>query len=285
MPTAKNGAIELYYETFGIQEDPVVICLPGMGNQLIIYPEEFCLALVDRGFFVIRMDNRDAGLSSITDESDEYVLSDMADDTIAVLDAVGVDTAVVLGLSLGGMVAQQLAVDHPERVRALVSLASTPGEQDLPSATPEVIAALTAPSEATTLSFKCSEAEAAATSATSSFMGMSSICTQLMARIRCPTRNLVWIKGLSSWIRVITGLSLASPSPHFCCLVLWASTENFLWVFLCLDLSLDFSFFLLDVGGTGCSLISVRRLVSLVSEISSCVGSNVLCGCDGDASP
>lgn len=144
-----NGAIELYYETFGIQEDPVVICLPGMGNQLIIYPEEFCLALVDRGFFVIRMDNRDAGLSSITDESDTYTLSDMADDTLAVLDSVGVDTAVVLGLSLGGMVAQQLAVDHPERVRALVSLASTPGEEGLPSATPDVIEALTAPTEDT----------------------------------------------------------------------------------------------------------------------------------------
>ena len=145
MPTAKNGAIELYYETFGIHEDPVVICLPGMGNQLLIYPEEFCLALVDRGFFVIRMDNRDSGLSSATAEDDTYTLSDMADDTVAVLDAVGVDTAVVLGLSLGGMVAQQLAVDHPERVRALVSLASTPGESDLPTAEPEVVAALTAP--------------------------------------------------------------------------------------------------------------------------------------------
>lgn len=149
MPTAMNGAIELYYETFGIQDDPVVICLPGMGNQLLIYPEEFCLALVDRGFFVIRMDNRDAGLSTVTDETDTYTLSDMADDTVAVLDQVGVESAVVLGLSLGGMIAQQLAVDHPERVRALVSLASTPGEEGLPAAAPEVITALTAPSEAT----------------------------------------------------------------------------------------------------------------------------------------
>ena len=149
MPTTTNGAIELYYETFGIQEDPVVICLPGMGNQLLIYPEEFCLALVDRGFFVIRMDNRDAGLSTSTGEDDTYTLSDMADDVVAVLDAVGVETAVVLGLSLGGMVAQQLAVDHPERVRALVSLASTPGMDDLPQPTAEVAAALTAPPEAT----------------------------------------------------------------------------------------------------------------------------------------
>ena len=95
------------------------------------------------------MDNRDAGLSTATDETDSYTLSDMANDTVAVLDAVGVETTVVLGLSLGGMVAQQLAIDHPERVRALVSLASTPGEEGLPTATPEVLEALTAPSEAT----------------------------------------------------------------------------------------------------------------------------------------
>ncbi|MEM8705356.1 MAG: alpha/beta fold hydrolase [Actinomycetota bacterium] len=149
MPTVMNGPIELYYETFGIQDDPVVICLPGMGNQLLIYPEEFCMALVDRGFFVIRMDNRDSGLSSITADDDDYTLSDMAGDVVAVLDAVGVDTTVVLGLSLGGMVAQQLAVDHPERVRALVSLASSPGEPGLPGASDEVVAALTAPSKET----------------------------------------------------------------------------------------------------------------------------------------
>ncbi len=147
MATAANGSIELYYDTFGDFADPHVICLPGMGNQLLIYPEEFCMALVDRGFHVLRMDNRDSGLSS-TDHS-EYTLSDMANDVLAVLDAVGVDTAVVLGLSLGGMVAQQFAVDHPERCRALVSLASTPGETDLPMAEPEVVAALMLPTEAT----------------------------------------------------------------------------------------------------------------------------------------
>ena len=153
MPTTHNGDIELYFETFGLPvdgaEDPAIICLPGMGNQLLVYPEEFCLALVDRGFFVIRMDNRDAGLSAKTDASLAYTLSDMAADTVAVLDAAGVGHAVVLGLSLGGMIAQQTAVEHPDRLRALVSLASSTGEPDLPPATDEVVAALLKASEDT----------------------------------------------------------------------------------------------------------------------------------------
>jgi pimeloyl-ACP methyl ester carboxylesterase len=142
MPYAAHGSVQLYYETFGVADDPGIICLPGMGNQLLVYPEAFCLALVDRGFFVIRMDNRDAGLSSAMDDDADYTLVDMANDTVAVLDAVGQDDAVVLGLSLGGMIAQQLAIDHPERVRLLVSLASSTGEPDLPGASPEVVEAL-----------------------------------------------------------------------------------------------------------------------------------------------
>jgi len=145
MTYAANGSVQLYFETFGEPNDPAIICLPGMGNQLLVYPEEFCLALVDRGFFVIRMDNRDAGLSSASDSAVEYTLADMANDTVAVLDAAGVDSAVVLGLSLGGMIAQQLAIDHPERVRLLVSLASSTSELDLPGAEPEVVEALVMP--------------------------------------------------------------------------------------------------------------------------------------------
>lgn len=153
MATTHNGDIELYYETFGDPvdgtDDPAIICLPGMGNQLLIYPEEFCWALADRGFFVIRMDNRDVGLSTKTDEADEYTLSDMAADTIAVLDAAGVRKVVILGLSLGGMIAQQTAVEHPDRLRALVSLASSPGDPDLPAPSAEIVAALMKPGEET----------------------------------------------------------------------------------------------------------------------------------------
>ncbi len=145
MATTMNASIELYFETFGEFVDPHLILLPGMGNQLLVYPEEFCLAFVDRGFHVIRMDNRDSGLSGATDESGKYTLADMADDVVAVIDQLDIAKVVVLGLSLGGMIAQQVAADHPDRVQALVSLSSTTGEANLPSAAPEIIAALLAP--------------------------------------------------------------------------------------------------------------------------------------------
>ena len=149
MPTAINGHIEIYYESFGAGDDPAVILLPGMGNQLLIFPEEFCESLVDRGFRVIRMDNRDAGLSSVTTDTDDYTLEDMAVDVIAVLDAERVADAIVLGLSLGGMVAQVVAIRYPERVRALVSLASATGAAAVESASAEVIEALTLPPQPT----------------------------------------------------------------------------------------------------------------------------------------
>jgi pimeloyl-ACP methyl ester carboxylesterase len=149
MPRARNGTVELEYEVFGSPVDPALVCLPGLGNQLLLFPEEFCRALVDRGFHVIRMDNRDAGLSSSTDPDDEYTLDDMADDVVAVLDAAGADDAVVLGVSLGGMIAQATAIRHPHRTRALVSIMSTTGEPDVGHGTAEAMAALTLPPAAT----------------------------------------------------------------------------------------------------------------------------------------
>ena len=144
MPRAANGPIELEYETFGFPDDPTLICLPGLGNQLLLFPEEFCEAFVGRGFHVIRMDNRDAGLSSLTTDDVAYTLADMADDVVAVLDDAGVDDAVVLGVSLGGMIAQSTAIRHPDRVRALVSIMSNTGEPDVGQSTDEAIAALVA---------------------------------------------------------------------------------------------------------------------------------------------
>lgn len=143
MPRAANGTIELEYETFGPSGDPALICIPGLGSQLLAYPTELCEAFVDRGFFVIRMDNRDAGLSSMT--SDSYTLDDMADDVIAVLDDARVARAVVLGVSMGGMIAQATAIGHPDRTRAMVSIMSTTGEVDVGNPTLEAWDALTAP--------------------------------------------------------------------------------------------------------------------------------------------
>ena len=142
---AVNDTIELEYETFGSVDDPCIICLTGLGNQLLLFPEEFCEAFVGRGFHVIRMDNRDCGLSSPTGEGDEYTLDDMADDVAAVLDAAGVADAVVLGVSLGGMIAQATAIRYPTRVRALVSIMSTTGEPGVGTPTDESLAAVTHP--------------------------------------------------------------------------------------------------------------------------------------------
>ena len=149
MATVLNGSIELYYETFGDPADPAIICIPGMGSQLLIYDEGFCLALVDRGFHAIRMDNRDSGLSSATIESNEYTLDDMADDVLAVLNDVEVADAIVFGVSLGGMVAQAFAIKYPTRTRALVSAMSATGEPGVGLGSAEVVEVLLLPDEAT----------------------------------------------------------------------------------------------------------------------------------------
>ena len=144
-----HGPIELEYESFGSPLDPTIVLLPGLGNQLLLYPEELCKGFVDRGFRAVRMDNRDAGLSTILPEGAEYTLSDMADDVVAVLDDLGVDDAVVCGMSLGGMIAQTVAIDHPDRVRVLVSIGSSTGEAGYGEATPEAWEGLLRPEAAT----------------------------------------------------------------------------------------------------------------------------------------
>ncbi len=149
MARAHNGNIEIEYEIFGDLDDPTIIMSPGLGNQMLLYPAELCEAFVDRGFGAIRIDNRDAGLSSITSEDLEYTLHDMGDDVVAVLDDAGVNKAVVMGMSLGGMIAQTVAIDHPNRTLALVSVSSTSGEPDVGGATDEALAAIQRPSAPT----------------------------------------------------------------------------------------------------------------------------------------
>ena len=119
----------------------------GLGAQMILWEEDFCRALADRGHFVVRFDNRDVGLSTKLDAAGvpnvlelmqkvasgarpdvPYTLDDMADDTAGVLDALGLESAHVVGASMGGMIAQTIAILHPQRVRSLTSIMSSTGD-------------------------------------------------------------------------------------------------------------------------------------------------------------
>ena len=143
MPRVTARPVEIEYETFGFPDDPALILVPGLGSQMLVYDEELCRGFVDRGFHVIRMDNRDVGLSTILPEGTSYDIADMGDDVVAVLDHVDVDRAIVLGFSLGGFVARSVAIDSPDRVAGLVSLGSTTGEPEVGQATDEAWTALT----------------------------------------------------------------------------------------------------------------------------------------------
>lgn len=146
---AVNGDVELYCEAIGDPADPALILVAGLGNQLLLWDLELCTRFVDAGLFVVRFDNRDVGLSTRLGPDAPYTLSDMALDTVAVLDAVGVDRAHVAGLSLGGMIAQTVAIEHPDRVRSLVSIASTTGEPGIGQPSERALAHLLAPSPTT----------------------------------------------------------------------------------------------------------------------------------------
>lgn len=129
MPMCRSGDLEIHVETFGNPELPTLILINGLGNQCIHYRSELCERFVDAGFHVVRFDNRDVGLSS--DGPDGYGLADMADDVVAVLDHLGVEKAHVFGVSLGGMIAQTVAIEHPARVSSLISVMSTTGDPDV----------------------------------------------------------------------------------------------------------------------------------------------------------
>jgi pimeloyl-ACP methyl ester carboxylesterase len=149
MAFARNGTAEILYETFGDPSDETLVLVNGLGSQCINYREEWCERFVVKRLHVVRMDNRDVGLSTHFSETppDEvaYTLSDMAADVIAVLDALGVERAHVMGLSMGGMIVQTLAIEHPDRLRSLTSVMSTTGEPDVGRSTDEAQAMLFGP--------------------------------------------------------------------------------------------------------------------------------------------
>lgn len=151
MPFAHNGDIELFYETFGDPAEPGLLLVNGLGSQCINYRTEWCEKFVAAGFFTVRFDNRDVGLSTHlhgvgTGAGDPaYTLSDMAADAFAVMDAAGLERSHVMGLSMGGMIVQQMAIEHPERLLSMTSVMSTTGDRDVGQASPEAMSILTGP--------------------------------------------------------------------------------------------------------------------------------------------
>ncbi|HLK25671.1 MAG TPA: alpha/beta hydrolase [Caulobacteraceae bacterium] len=144
MPRAKNGAVELEYETFGDPRNDAILLINGLGSQMTRWPEAFCGLLVEKGLFVIRFDNRDVGLSTWLESGQHYTTDDMANDAAAVLDAVGKPQAHIAGVSMGGMIAQVFAANHPQRTLSLTSIMSSSGNPGLPTGTPAAMAALMA---------------------------------------------------------------------------------------------------------------------------------------------
>ncbi len=143
MPTAHHGDVDLFWETFGSGVDPVLLLINGLGSQCINYDEPWCEKFAAQGYRVIRFDNRDTGLSSKLEDR-KYTLRDMAGDALAVLDAAGAERAHVMGVSMGGMIAQRLAIDHGNRLLSLTSVMSRTGEPGYGESSPEALAMLTA---------------------------------------------------------------------------------------------------------------------------------------------
>src|SRR5712692_7631307 len=159
MPRIKANGLEFEYETFGDPGNPPLLLVMGLGAQMLTWPEEFCRMLADRGFYVVRYDNRDVGLSTRLDHlgvpnpmqvyaravPPAYTIDDLADDAAALIDALGISPAHVVGASMGGFIVQALAVRHPEKVLSLTSHMSDLGGEDTVPAAPEVIALLLSP--------------------------------------------------------------------------------------------------------------------------------------------
>jgi pimeloyl-ACP methyl ester carboxylesterase len=167
MPKATANGIEMEYDEHGHAGDPALLLIMGLGAQMTLWRDEFVDELVQRGFRVIRFDNRDIGLSTFFDEAGvpdvgtalatgqlpppAYTLEDMADDAAGLLDALGVDKAHIVGASMGGMIAQAFAVRHPDRTLSLCSIMSTTGNPAVGQADPQLVGDLFAAPPPTTV--------------------------------------------------------------------------------------------------------------------------------------
>jgi len=148
---AHNGFTEIHYDVFGDAAHPTLLLVNGLGSQCINYADEWCQLFVDEGLQVVRYDNRDVGLSSKLDDAptgvhgEACLVSDMVADGIAVLDELGVQQAHVMGLSMGGMIVQNMAILHPSRMLTMTSVMSSTGEPDYRKSTLRATQLLTAP--------------------------------------------------------------------------------------------------------------------------------------------
>ncbi len=142
--TATNGDVQIHYDVFGDAADPTLLLVNGLGSQCINYKDAWCEMFAAEGLQVVRYDNRDVGLSSHL-PGVEYTVGDMAADGMAVLDALGVERAHVMGLSMGGMIVQTMAIEHPQRLITMTSAMSNTGEDEFRQSTPRAWELLTAP--------------------------------------------------------------------------------------------------------------------------------------------
>ncbi len=164
MARVRANGIELEYDNFGSPKGRPLVLVMGLGGQLLMWDEAFCESLAERGHYVVRFDNRDVGLSTKFDAAGipnvielmqqsaagktpavPYTLDDMADDTAGLLDALGLDSVHLCGASMGGMIAQTVAIRHGRRLRSLTSIMSSTGNPSVPPAKPEAMAVLMTP--------------------------------------------------------------------------------------------------------------------------------------------
>ena len=164
MPQTTANGITIEYEEFGDHGGRPLLLIMGLGAQMVLWHEDWCRQLAARGHRVIRFDNRDVGKSTWMDQlgvpdmtavmtaallrqpvKAPYLLRDMAADAVGLLSALGIESAHIVGASMGGMIAQSVAIEFPARVRTLTSIMSSTGNPNLPPPQPNAMSALLAP--------------------------------------------------------------------------------------------------------------------------------------------
>ncbi|MBG5920110.1 alpha/beta fold hydrolase [Providencia stuartii] len=160
-----NAETVLFYDSFGIPKNPAVVLIPGLGGHNISWTDDFCQQVADAGFYILRIDNRDAGLSPHLDNFPSinlgaliekmqnkeqfaipYTLLDMAEDIVQLLNKLSINKAHIIGRSMGGMIAQLVAAKYPERTLSLCAIMSSTGNPELPQSEPDVMQMLISPS-------------------------------------------------------------------------------------------------------------------------------------------